>query len=135
MKAINIQIHVNIKKMSPHYVKAIKEYQKRLKRFAKIKIVNKRSNKAVSKEKKNAFTIKISKKGKLISSEELAEKLDTLAIQGKSDIIFFIKDNIFCKNEHLAVSKMDFSDELTLTILLEQIYRAFTIKHKMPYHK
>ena len=80
--------------------------------------------------------------GKQWSSEELAEKLDSLAINGTSDIAFVIggSEGISEKTKQmcdfrLSFSKMTFPHQLMRVILLEQIYRAFTIINHKQYHK
>lgn len=129
---MNITIYITTKKILPYINNGLKEYKKRLSRFAKVKIKNVKKIKRVD---SNSYNIKISKSGKLISSENLAKKLRTLAIKGNSDVSFYITDDKLVTDESVAISKMNISDQLSLVILSEQIYRAFTIVNNMPYHK
>ena len=80
--------------------------------------------------------------GKQLSSEELAEKIETLGVQGKSHIIFIIGGSIGLGRDVLAksdlalsFSRMTFPHQLMRVILLEQIYRSYRIIQKEPYHK
>ena len=80
-------------------------------------------------------------KGTLISSEDLADKFQTIA-NIHSEITFVIggsygvSDKVKQKaNEKISISKMTFPHRLFRIMLLEQIYRAFTINNNIAYHK
>ena len=80
--------------------------------------------------------------GKMLSSEELAEKIDSLGIQGKSSIAFVIGGSIglgeavLKRSDYaLSFSKMTFPHQLMRVILLEQVYRSYRIINGEPYHK
>ena len=92
--------------------------------------------------KEDAFVVTLEIKGKLLTSEELADKIETLGIQGTSHIIFIIGGSIGLGNEvlkrsnyALSFSKMTFPHQLMRVILLEQIYRSYRIINHEPYHK
>ena len=78
----------------------------------------------------------------MLDSVELAEKIDSIAINGISDIIFVIggsdglsEDVKSACDLRLSFSRMTFPHQLMRMILLEQIYRAFTIINHGKYHK
>ena len=80
--------------------------------------------------------------GKQLTSEELADKIDKLGVQGKSHIVFIIGGSIGLgevvlkkSNYALSFSKMTFPHQLMRVILLEQIYRSYRIINGEPYHK
>ena len=80
--------------------------------------------------------------GKMLSSEELAEKIESLGIQGKSSIAFVIGGSIglgeavLKRSDYaLSFSKMTFPHQLMRVILLEQVYRSYRIINGEPYHK
>ena len=92
--------------------------------------------------KSGAFVIALDMKGKKLSSEGLAEKINSLALEGKSDISFIIGGSLGLSPEVLAradyrlsFSDMTFPHQMMRVILLEQIYRAFKINHGETYHK
>ena len=92
--------------------------------------------------KDDAFVITLEIKGKMMTSEELAEKIDTLGIRGVSHIMFIIggsiglgEDVIKRSDFALSFSKMTFPHQLMRVILLEQIYRSYRIIAGEPYHK
>ena len=92
--------------------------------------------------KQDAFKIALEIDGKQLSSEELANKLANVAVNGYSNIQFIIGGSLglasnVCKiaDMHLSFSKMTFPHQLMRVILLEQIYRTYRINNNEPYHK
>ncbi|WP_312813665.1 23S rRNA (pseudouridine(1915)-N(3))-methyltransferase RlmH [Sedimentibacter sp.] len=144
------------------FIDAISEYTKRLSKFCKLTeeiIPDERADDTYSKAEieqvkikegikiinsipKNSFVIIMDIKGKQLSSEELADKINNLGISGVSDITFIIggsnglsEDVIKKADFKLSFSKMTFPHQLFKIILLEQIYRAFKINAGEAYHK
>ena len=92
--------------------------------------------------KDDAYVMTLEIQGKQITSEELAEKIEKLGIQGTSHLIFVIGGSLGLGKEvlersdyALSFSKMTFPHQLMRVILLEQIYRSYRIIKKEPYHK
>jgi 23S rRNA (pseudouridine1915-N3)-methyltransferase len=90
----------------------------------------------------NAIVIGLDPAGEHCTSEALAKKLSNMAIQGQSRVAFLIggafglspdvqKRADWC----LSLSAMTFPHEMARMILLEQLYRAFTIIRGERYHK
>jgi 23S rRNA (pseudouridine1915-N3)-methyltransferase len=81
--------------------------------------------------------IKVARGGAAISSEELAEKISSLGVDGMSDVVIvFDEDYKRTRVDYsLEISQMDLHKDLMLVILYEQIYRAYRIINKEPYHK
>ncbi len=91
---------------------------------------------------KDAYIIVLDSAGKNLSSPELAQKIDTLALGGTSHIVFVIGGSLGLSREVLqrgdfllSFGKMTFPHQLMRLILLEQIYRAFKISRGETYHK
>lgn len=154
---------ITVGKIKEKYLKdAIAEYSKRLGKYCKLEIVEVADEKTTenaseaaeemvrSKEaerilkyvKEDAYVITLEIGGKMLSSEELSQKIETLGIQGKSHIIFVIGGSIGLGKEVLAksdyslsFSRMTFPHQLMRVILLEQIYRSYRIISNEPYHK
>lgn len=154
---------ITVGKIKEKYLKdAIAEYSKRLSRYCKLEIVevadektpdhasevmedairSKEGERILKYVKEDAFVITLEIGGKQLSSEELAEKIDRLGIQGVSHIIFIIggsiglgKEVLAKSNYALSFSKMTFPHQLMRVILLEQVYRSYRIIMKEPYHK
>lgn len=116
-------------------LEAIKEYDKRLGKYCKIEL---KTATNVEKEiKGKSYIIKIDRAGEPISSEQLAAKLSSLGIEGNSHVAIVV-DEGFNENKVdflLKLSNMDIGEDLMLTILYEQIYRAYRIINNEPYHK
>ena len=92
--------------------------------------------------KKDSYVIALEIKGREMSSEALSEKIRTLGIAGKSDLIFIIGGSLGLSEEvleradfRLSFSRMTFPHQMMRVILLEQIYRSFKILRNEAYHK
>ena len=78
----------------------------------------------------------------MLSSEELASKLQKLGVDGISHIVFVIGGSLGLSDEvmrradyALSFSKMTFPHQLMRVVLLEQLYRSYRIMAGEPYHK
>ena len=88
-----------------------------------------------------AYKIALCIEGKQLSSEELAAQLESVA-QTSSEIFLVIgssyglSDSVKRASDmRLSVSKMTFPHQLMRIILLEAVYRAFSITKGTKYHK
>lgn len=147
---------ITVGSIKEKYLKdAIEEYQKRLKKYTDLEIVEikdegllpakqamqkeaEKINKHIN-EKEYIITLEI--EGKELTSEELSKKIEdimiinsniTFIIGGSYGIDKSIKDKA---KYHLSFSKMTFPHQLFRVLLLEQIYRAFKIMNNESYHK
>lgn len=144
------------------FTDAITEYSKRLSRYCKLDIIQvtdeKTPDKASETEERqikekegeriltqirdDAYVIALAIEGQMLSSEELAEKIERLAISGQSHIMMVIGGSLGLSEAvlkradyKLSFSKMTFPHQLMRVILLEQIYRSYRIISGQPYHK
>lgn len=159
---MNISIICIGKLKEKYWDDAVKEYSKRLKRFANLQIVelkearlpdnaSKAQEEQVKKEegeailkaiKKGTYVITLEIGGKSLSSEDLAKKIKDLGIEGRSDIALIIGGSLGLSEEvsrradfKLSFSKMTFPHQMMRVILLEQVYRSFKINSNEAYHK
>ena len=89
-----------------------------------------------------AYSVALDPGGKQMSSEELATFINERQNSGLGHIAFLIggsmglSEAVKTKSNFIwSLSTLTFAHELTRVILLEQLYRAFTILNKHPYHK
>lgn len=159
---LNIKI-IAIGDLKEKYLRdACEEYKKRIGAWAKIEEIALKEEKlsdspseaqiknALIQEEKRvlekisskAYVIAMCVEGKQLSSEELAEKINQVAINGYSEVVFLIGSS-FGMSEglkqradlRLSVSKLTFPHQLLRVILLEATYRALSIINGTKYHK
>lgn len=145
-----------------YWTDAAEEYGKRLSKYCLLSIIETKEEKSPEslssaeenlvketegknilkhiKDDMTVFALEI--KGKKMSSEALADKINSLAISGKSNLAFIIGGSLGLSKEVLSradyllsFSDMTFPHQLMRVILLEQIYRSFRIIRGEPYHK
>lgn len=154
---------ITVGKIKEKYLRdAIAEYSKRLSRYCKLEIVevadektpdqaseaveenirNKEGERILKHIRDDMYVITLEIGGKMLSSEEFADKINSLGLQGKSSIAFVIGGSIGLGKEvlrrsdyALSFSKMTFPHQLMRVILLEQVYRGYRIINGEPYHK
>lgn len=144
------------------YTDAIAEYSKRLSRYCRLEIIQvadektpdgaseaqerqikeKEGGRILAQIKDGAYVIALAVQGIMLSSEQLAGKLNRLGVDGQSQIVLIIGGSLGLSDEvlkradyHLSFSPMTFPHQLMRVILLEQIYRSYRIISGEPYHK
>jgi 23S rRNA (pseudouridine1915-N3)-methyltransferase len=146
----------------PFYRSAVAEYEKRMKAYGGITILElpevrlpenpsqaqiaaalkKEAETVRAKLPKNCWLCILTPEGKLISSEELAKKLSSVRTGGKSELVFLIGSSFGLDPElkaqgdfRLSMSPMTFPHHLARVMVLEQLYRAESILAGSKYHK
>lgn len=89
-----------------------------------------------------SFVVALDEHGSSMSSVRLAEQLSEWESQGQKAVTFLIGgpnglsvDIIKMADLVLSLSAMTFPHEMARLIILEQVYRAYTIKAGTAYHK
>ena len=154
---------VTVGKLKEKYLKdGIAEYTKRISRFAKLemieladektpdkaselenkKILETEGARILSKVGERDFVVVLAIEGKTLSSEEFSKQLEQASIKGYSTLTFTIGGSLglapVVKNRaNLSVSfgRLTLPHQLMRLVLIEQIYRVFTIQQGSPYHK
>lgn len=137
---------------------ALLEYLKRLKPLADIKIIeiNDRNAEQIGENgarraeaqdiaariPQSCYLIALDIEGKLLSSPELAQRFDELALYESKEIVFLIGGSVGLEPSILARADLRLSfgritlpHNLARVVLVEQIYRAIKISRGEPYHK
>ena len=89
---------------------------------------------------KESRVICLDPNGQLLTSEKLADKLETSWIEGGSKLALIIGGPkglplALKKFPLLSLSPLTFTHQITRLVLLEQIYRSIEIKKGTKYHK
>ena len=138
---------------------AISEYLKRLSGYCSFEIVEVKdekiapntsdekikeieSNRIIEKINDRDYVILLDLRGKQLSSEEFALKMDSLVSQGTGSYCFIIggslgvSENLKNKADFLlSFSKLTFTHQMMRLLVMEQIYRVFKINNNETYHK
>ncbi len=160
MLSVNIICIGKIKEK--YWTDAISEYRKRLSAFCKFNIIeldeektynnpnaaqidailNAEGKRIINAISKGSSLIAMCIEGKILSSEQLSQKLSDIALSGSSTVDFIIggswglSDEVKAKSTlKLSMSKMTFPHQMARVVLTEQIYRAFEIMNNGKYHK
>lgn len=144
------------------YLSAAAEYEKRLKGYCSFQLLElpehrlpdnpspaeiqagleKEADLILSKIPKGAWLCVLTPEGKIISSEELADKIKDVKNTGKSSACFLIGSSFGMAQRvkeradfRLSMGKMTFPHHLARIMVLEQLYRAEAIQAGSKYHK
>lgn len=144
------------------FVDAFNEYSKRLSAYCKFECAELNETKfgsspsdkeiaaALDKEAadieralgKDAYVIAMCVEGMQLKSEDLAQRISSLAVAGRGRICFVIGGSFGISprikqraDMRLSMSEMTFPHHLARVMLAEQIYRAFKISEGSKYHK
>ena len=108
----------------------------------KEQVLRKEGDRLLARLPDDAWPVTLEIGGQSLSSEALAKKLDELPHRGISHVAFIIGGSLGLDRRvreksrlALSFSKMTFPHQLMRLILVEQIYRAYTIIKGSPYHK
>ncbi len=136
----------------------IKDYANRLHRFLPVEIVTlkeKYSNKGstedilkagaqtlLTKTGNNSFIVSLDSRGKQFDSPGLAREVLRWQEEGIRDVYFLIGGHLglhpsllAASNQVWSLSKLTYTHEMARMILMEQLYRAWTINNGQKYHK
>ena len=144
------------------FVDAAEEYRKRLSRLMPVtvvelpderepenaspalcrQVVQREGERILARIAPQAYVIALCVDAKQPTSEELAEKLQGLFVQGQSNVTFIIGGSLGLSpevlaraNERMGMSRMTFPHQLCRVLLLEQLFRTAKINAGERYHK
>ena len=138
------------------------EYEKRMKGFCSFRLLElpevrlpenpspaqiaagleKEAETILSKIPKGSWFCTLTPEGKMLSSEQLATKMQDVKLSGKSSACFLIGSSFGIAQKlkemadfKLSMSPMTFPHHLARIMVLEQLYRAESIQSGTKYHK
>lgn len=144
------------------YISAAEEYKKRLGGYCRFQLIElpeqrlpddpspaeiatgleKEAELIISKLPKGAWLCVFTPEGKLLSSEALAQTLQSVKLTGKSSACFLIGSSFgiaprikAMADLKLSMSPMTFPHHLARIMILEQLYRSEAIQAGSKYHK
>lgn len=154
---------IAVGKLKEKYLRdACSEYIKRLGSFSKVNVVeineercsdnpsqaeieqvkNKEGERILAKLPKGAYVIPMCIEGTQFSSEDFSKKLEEVSLSGFGEVVFIIGGSFGLSDEvkekgklKLSFGKLTLPHQLMRVVLLEQIYRAFSISSNTKYHK
>ena len=144
------------------YIAASEEYVKRIKGYCQFRIIElsecrlpenpspaeiaagleKEADVILAKIPKGSWFCVLTPEGKMLSSDELAEKMHGVKLSGKSSACFLIGSSFGIAPKikamadcRLSMSPMTFPHHLARIMVLEQLYRSESIQAGSKYHK
>lgn len=154
---------IAVGKLKEKYLKdACNEYIKRLGAYSKVNIIEineercsdnpsnneieqvkqKEGERIIAKIPKGSYVIPMCIEGQQMSSEEFSKRLENISVNGFGEVTFIIggsfglSDDVKAQGKlKLSFGKLTLPHQLMRVILLEQIYRAFSITNNSKYHK
>ncbi len=132
-----------------HWRALQEEYLSRLSHFVKLEIIELKdgdkeieSKRILEKVNQSTFVCLLDVKGRSISSHDLAVNIEKWQNRSLKEIAFVIggaegvsSEVVKRANFSLSLSLLTFTHEMARVVLLEQLYRAYTIIKGFPYQK
>ena len=123
-----------------HWVEACDEYLKRVRRYLPCEIVEVRDESSLLDRCPPRYARwALDERGRELTSVEFARNIERLMTHGSPGIAFVIggAEGLPDVNAEMTISlgRMTMAHRLARLVLLEQLYRAFTIIRGEPYHK
>ena len=118
---------------------SVEEYFKRIQKYAPTEIIESKDLQPQTREGRHIVLVP---EGSTLTSEGFAKLLERYQLSGTKNLFFYVggpeglpKKVLENADMSLSLSCMVFNHQLVRVMLLEQVYRAFTIIRGEPYHK
>ncbi len=96
----------------------------------------------LQKHLESGYLVALADKGRQFDSVALAKNIEKLTVHSRGDVKIIIggpyglSDKILKRADEIwSLSKLTFSHQIVRIVLLEQLFRAFSILHRTDYHK
>lgn len=127
----------------------ILDYMERVKHYVRVEAaeirdrdIERESEEILSRIGTDSFVVVADERGREITSRAFAELIENHRLAGTRQIIFVLGGHAGVGEAVrqradflLALSRMTLTHEMARVVLMEQVYRAFTIIHDLPYQK
>ena len=124
----------------------IEEYERRLQRYAPVTVEYIRArdeSSSLLSRSRESYRIALDERGSQFTTLSLSERITRLEDRPDIKNVSFLiggsdghsSELRNCSDEIWSLSAMTMQHELALVVLLEQLYRAYTIKRGEPYHR
>ena len=144
------------KTRNEHLRSLIDDYLGRIGRFTRFEIAELRESgsrtveegieeegrRIISALRPDALTVLLDVEGRQFNSHELSAQVDRWQNNGIKEVAMIIgghngvsKAVVERANERWSLSRLTLTHEMARVVMLEQVYRAFTIIHGLPYQK
>jgi len=117
----------------------VEEYSSRVRKYAPVEIIE---PKALKPQRRDGIHVVCAPEGTTLTSEGMAALIERAQSSGTRHLFFYTggpeglpRDVAAAADMSLSLSGMTFNHQLVRVMLLEQVYRAFTIIRGEPYHK
>jgi 23S rRNA (pseudouridine1915-N3)-methyltransferase len=144
---------------NPHYRHLETDYLARIERFSSAGIVAVREGRKTDPRQtkrqlereasrvqkaleKSSYVVCLDERGKERSSRQLSDWLSRFHQSGHQEVAFVVGGHYglsgplrAAADEIVSLGKMTLPHELARVLLLEQVYRAFCIQNRIPYHR
>ena len=145
-----------------YWIDAVKEYKKRISKYAKIELIevadekepnnasekdielikDKEGERILSKIKDSQHVVTLEIEGKEYTSESLAKQYQTWMNTGKSDVVFVIggsngigREMKKRSNQEISFGSLTYPHQMMKVMILEQLFRVNKILRNEAYHK
>ncbi len=145
-----------------YWVDAVKEYKKRISKYAKIELIevadekepnnasekdiemikDKEGERILSKIKDSQHVVTLEIEGKEYTSESLAKQYQTWMNTGKSDVVFVIggsngigREMKKRSNQEISFGSLTYPHQMMKVMILEQLFRVNKILRNEAYHR
>ena len=143
------------KTKNPDLISLLREYEKRLHHFCDLTLTNIRRGEGhdtatmdregetlLARIRPDAFVVALGPAGESLTSKQFASLIAERRDHSLKELVFVIGSHAGLSekvksraNKVLSLSAMTLNHEIAQLVLVEQIYRAFTLIHHIPYHK
>jgi 23S rRNA (pseudouridine1915-N3)-methyltransferase len=143
---VNYRILAIGKPKLAYAAEGVREYTKRLGRYTQLEIEflkDQNESRALLDRSEGTYRIALDERGEQPDTADLVTRINRMELRGDLKAVTFLIGGANGHDPELrqqcdeiwSLSALTLQHELALVVLLEQLYRAFTIKRGEPYHR